>query len=347
MILVITSKRDSHVGPVAGHFEQAGIPWVRLNTEDFATNVELIVTATGILYIRDSGKTIRLEEVGAVWYRKPDPVSIAHFTGLEPGALEYVEAEFGETLLGLYSLLNHVPWINNPFSTRIAHRKMLQLRTAANLGFNTPRTIITNRPEAALAFARALPGDVALKSLGAIVVTQAPSKDELIQYGLFTRRVSLAELQTVKETIRNQPTVFQEFLEKKYELRITCVGDQKFACRIESRADDLTADDYRFDTKRLQHTPQDCPELARRLDGYMRAFGLNFACFDILVTKNNTPVFLEANCNGQWYWIEQMTGLPIARAVAQYLIATQNKQPPQVTNCTGKKDFVDAARNEH
>lgn len=256
----------------------------------------------------------------AVWFRKPDPVNMAHFSGLEPVALEYIEAEFGELLLNLYSLLNHVPWINNPFATRIAHRKMLQLWTAAKIGFATPRTIVTNIPETALAFAESLPGDVAVKSLGAITVTEPSGDGSAIQYGLFTRRVTLAELRSVIDATRHQPTAFQEFLEKQYELRITCVGSRCFACRIDSRTEDLTADDYRLDTRGLNHTPQECPELEPKLHAYMKAFGLNFGCFDFLVTKAGEPVFLECNVNGQWAWIESMTGLPIGHAIAQELI---------------------------
>ena len=309
---------------VSRHFDQGGVPWVRLNTEDFANNVELAISpadGTGTLLVRDSGRTVKIQDVRAVWFRKPEPVNVSHFVGLEPGALDYVEAEFGETLLGLYSLLNHVPWINDPFSTRIAHRKMLQLRTAARIGFATPRTVITNNPDTALAFAEGLRGDIAIKSLGAITVTEAPVDGEAIQYGLFTRKVSLEELKSVKDSIRHVPTVFQEFLEKRYELRITCVGSQCFACRIESRGDDLTADDYRFDTRGLIHTAQECPELKQKLQAYMQAFRLNFGCFDILITKAGEPVFLEMNPNGQWAWVENMTGLPIAAAIARELMS--------------------------
>lgn len=329
MILVITSKRDSHVGAVSRHFEDAGVPWVRLNTEDFATNVELTVSparGSGTLLVRDSGRSVRVEDVRAVWYRKPDPVSMAHFSGLEPVALEYIEAEFGELLLNFYSLLHHVPWINDPFSTRIAHRKMLQLWTAAKIGLATPRTIVTNIPETALAFAESLPGDVAVKSLGAITVTEPSGDGSAIQYGLFTRRVTLAELRSVIDATRHQPTAFQEFLEKQYELRITCVGSRCFACRIDSRSEDLTADDYRLGTSGLNHTPQECPELEPKLHAYMKAFRLNFACFDILVTKAGEPVFLECNPNGQWAWIENKTGMPIGQAVAQELITAGRSQ---------------------
>jgi glutathione synthase/RimK-type ligase-like ATP-grasp enzyme len=116
------------------------------------------------------------------------------------------------------------------------------------------------------------------------------------------------------------PTLFQEFVEKRCELRITCVGKRVFACCIEPRDGDVTADDYRFDTKNLTHTPYECPELHEKLHAYMEIFGLNFACFDIIISKTDEVIFLECNANGQWHWVEALTGLPIGEAIADVLM---------------------------
>src|SRR6266851_4864116 len=40
---------------------------------------------------------------------------------------------------------------------------------------------------------------------------------------------------------------------------------------------------------------------------------------DFLVTPEGKWVFLEINPNGQWAWIEEETGLPIAAAIADAL----------------------------
>jgi hypothetical protein len=53
----------------------------------------------------------------------------------------------------------------------------------------------------------------------------------------------------------------------------------------------------------------------------MRVLGLNFGCFDVLVTKAGEPVFLEMKANGQWQLIQTLTGLPIAQAIAEELMA--------------------------
>jgi D-alanine-D-alanine ligase-like ATP-grasp enzyme len=52
---------------------------------------------------------------------------------------------------------------------------------------------------------------------------------------------------------------------------------------------------------------------------YLGELNLNFGCFDFIVDDNDTPWFLECNPNGQWMWIEEDTGLPISRAIAECL----------------------------
>jgi hypothetical protein len=129
MILIITSKRDSHVEAVSQHLDAGGIQWVRLNTEDLASNAGITITPTagaGVIHLRDSGRAIDLQKVSRVWFRKPDPVNLSHLA-LDEGSLDYVEAEFNEILHGVYAMLRHARWINDPFQTRIAHRKLLQL----------------------------------------------------------------------------------------------------------------------------------------------------------------------------------------------------------------------------
>ena len=321
MVLVITSKSDGHVEPVVRHLEAAGVPWVRLNTEDAATNLSLTIDparGSGELFIHDSRQVVDLASVRAVWYRKPERVHVDHFH-LDAGALDYVDAEFREILDGLYALLSHAYWINNPYTTRLAHRKMRQLQVAATLGLRVPRTLITNVPERVFEFAQGLQSDVAIKSLGAISVLEETGEDTALQYGIFTRRVSQDELVEVSDKIRHLPTTFQEFIPKQCELRITCVADELFACEITARDGDATADDYRFDTNNLEHRATDCHGLDDRLRAYMREFSLEFACIDVIVPRDGEPVFLEANPNGQWLWVERHTGLAIASAIARRL----------------------------
>ena len=63
MVLVITGKADGHVEPVVRHLEAAGVPWVRLNTEDAATNLSVTVER----WNGDGYGVVRLERAGSGW----------------------------------------------------------------------------------------------------------------------------------------------------------------------------------------------------------------------------------------------------------------------------------------
>lgn len=91
------------------------------------------------------------------------------------------------------------------------------------------------------------------------------------------------------------------------------------------RPGDLTADDYRFDTHNLNHVACECSDLHERLHAYMRELQINFACFDFIVPHEGEPIFLEANCNGQWLWVQNLTRLPIGKAIADELLAASGR----------------------
>jgi glutathione synthase/RimK-type ligase-like ATP-grasp enzyme len=53
--------------------------------------------------------------------------------------------------------------------------------------------------------------------------------------------------------------------------------------------------------------------------------GLRFGALDFVVTPDGEWWFLECNPNGQWAWIEDETGLPIASALADALEGNPEK----------------------
>ena len=51
----------------------------------------------------------------------------------------------------------------------------------------------------------------------------------------------------------------------------------------------------------------------------MHELGLVFGTVDLKLTDNGEHVFLEINPQGQFLYIEILTGLPISRALAEFL----------------------------
>jgi glutathione synthase/RimK-type ligase-like ATP-grasp enzyme len=64
------------------------------------------------------------------------------------------------------------------------------------------------------------------------------------------------------------------------------------------------------------------PEVDKRLVELVRGLGLRFAAVDFVVdeTEQDGYVLVDINPNGQWAWLQEATGLPIAAAIAEELI---------------------------
>ena len=56
--------------------------------------------------------------------------------------------------------------------------------------------------------------------------------------------------------------------------------------------------------------------------------GLNFGAFDVIQDDDDTLYFIELNPNGQWHWIEILTGMPMVKAMRELIeeLATQYHQ---------------------
>lgn len=113
--------------------------------------------------------------------------------------------------------------------------------------------------------------------------------------------------------------LFQEWIDKRHEVRLTVVGDRFFAVEIHAGSEAAKVD-WRADYSSLSYKPAVVPkDVRRRVMAFMAHFGLVFGAFDFIVTPGGDWRFLEVNPNGQWSWIEHKTGVPISRAIADLL----------------------------
>lgn len=147
---------------------------------------------------------------------------------------------------------------------------------------------------------------LALKPIESSLIWDESSGDEWL---FMTQKTTLQDISNAPEEAFSQTVSFvQEYIEKAFELRVTVVGNRIFACRIDSQ---LQQDDTgKIDWRQGYGT-------------YLRRMGLNFGCFDFIVTPSGEYVFLECNPNGQWLWVELETGLPISEAIARWLADKQ------------------------
>ena len=69
------------------------------------------------------------------------------------------------------------------------------------------------------------------------------------------------------------------------------------------------------------YAPHELPlEEEQRCIRLVQELGQCFGAIDLVLHPERGYVFLEINPNGQWGWIEDFTGLPIAAAFADLLV---------------------------
>jgi glutathione synthase/RimK-type ligase-like ATP-grasp enzyme len=320
VILIISNTQDMTADFVVQALVDRGVEFARLNTDEFPQRGAASVwfgaggDSDGVIEWTNHPNTLRLASVRAVWYRRPvPPVVDPEIT--DEGSRKFATDECYEFLRGLWHNLNCY-WMSPPEAIRKAEHKIVQLRAAVNCGFLIPKTVVTNCPvQVSNLKAKCTDGIVAKPLYLGFV------KGSTEGAYLYTTRLRPEHIAD-HEAIQLAPSIYQEFVPKCADVRVTVVEDTVFAARIV--ANDLPTDipDWRYALTNLEHSayvlPADESMRCRRL---VRELGLKFGEIDYAFTNDGRHFFLEINPNGQWAWLESAIGSPIGAAIANCLIA--------------------------
>ena len=203
---------------------------------------------------------------------------------------------------------------------------LLPLRTTTSLaaracGLNIPDTLISNYKPHVIEF---------LSRPGHGFVAKAV-KHSFIRRG---GEVLLAGTQRLPKHYSEQlddyaplPMTYQREVLKDTDLRIIIVGQKVFATAIRIPESVPPTVDWRtaqLHGEELPHERIVLPQSIERKCGQLLAhFRLNFASMDMIKDESGHYIFLELNPNGQWAWIEQLTGYPIRDAIIDHLTSVR------------------------
>ncbi len=328
IVLVLASNIDTHADAIVSHFHDRGVPIVRLDVEEFWPPLGEITWR-----ITDSEHVSRLKWKG----REIDAGSVRSiycrdftFAKCDPAAdveTQLVYAEARASLFGFLRNLEHRYWMNPPWYDQMADNKPYQMACASRLGLKVPKTLVTNDIVAFKAFYQECNQGVIIKQLSEIcLIDDSELKNqehgldnEATAYGFYTNKVSPAYLEKAHE-IALTPCLFQDHLRKKADVRVTVVGDTVFSALIDSQTDNSSKVDFRLKSD-LPIRPFELPApITQKLLKLIRSWGLEFAACDFVLTPEDELVFLEANVQGNWLWIEHELDLPISVAIADKLL---------------------------
>lgn len=330
-VLILTHLNEITVGKIESYLKEMGQRTVRVNTDElFQAGLRLNLSLSqqglgGRIKFRDSSFDIK--DIKSVWYRRPKKFVVPPDHEGTEEEREFVESEFRAALWSLYTTIDCF-WMNKPLQAvrLFEHNKLLQLKVASSVGLAVPETLISNDPGELIGFAEKLGGVIAVK-----VICSRIFQESHLSWGIYTNKVLVNFLKEHERDLVIAPIMAQEYVPKKFELRVTIVGANVFACAIHSQESEKTTDDWRhYDFDNVPHESYQLPEeIKEKLLAFMNAADLSFGAIDMVVKPDGEFVFLEINPSGQFSWIENITGLPISKAIAETLahppIGNKNK----------------------
>jgi glutathione synthase/RimK-type ligase-like ATP-grasp enzyme len=314
-VLILAPEGDEHAAAVAAERDQLGGRAEIVDTSLFPGQAGLVARFETCEHCRERlfllehprGR-IDLGDVGAAWWRRPQhpapsPQLMRHDHQM------FAVNETHEALRGLWHALDAF-WINDPGRDEVAHRKLLQLRVAQEVGLEIPSTLVTNDVAAARSF---VDGhgyrDVICKAFSA---TEQQWRE--------TRELGEQELAQL-DNVRYAPVIFQEYVPAVVDLRVTVVGSEIFPAAIHSQESEYPVD-FRMDMANTRIEGDELPDdVSEKLLELMARLGIVYGAIDLRRTPDGRHVFLEVNPAGQWLFVELATRQPIAAAVARELLA--------------------------
>src|SRR5205807_696694 len=134
----------------------------------------------------------------------------------------------GEATKGFGGLLRSFPtlWVSHPDAIAAAEWKPRQLAVAREEGFTIPRTLVTNSASEALTFVEEMGGRVIYKTLQHPFLFHRSSPDVKI---IYSSLVTSELLKSNAEGIAATTNLFQQYIDKAYDVRVTVFGRRVFA----------------------------------------------------------------------------------------------------------------------
>lgn len=316
-ILIATEPDDIHALSVKLALEEIGHScnlWFMADMPTLQTNSihisnESFDWLSG--YEKEHSENIMSEHFDVIWWRRPRKPHVAETQ--QKNDFNCIKKENHVFFDSMPLILNSDAWWINPYeSIKYANSKAYQLKLAPHFNFKIPSTLISNSPKSIKNFLD--------KHEAVIYKSFFPHhwyENDVLKFS-YTQKVSLKQLPS-DAVLQLTPGIFQQQINKSYELRVTCFGDYLVAVKLHSQEHSKAIIDWRIaPTHELKLEPYVLPIATEAsIRNFMRHLGIVFGCFDFIVTPSNEIYFLEVNQQGQFLWIEDI--LPEIRMLDMFI----------------------------
>ncbi|QAR32694.1 hypothetical protein EP073_04505 [Geovibrio thiophilus] len=318
MLLIVSNKNDIATDYLVYRLYERDIPFVRINTEEYLSKWEVhffINSQSASSQITFSNRSpISVSEITGAYIRQPRLPQV----DVMDNEKEFANREVGESLKSLWRNISDDIWLNAPHNILRASNKPEQLKLAVDIGLNIPSTCISANQEIIRKFYKENASNIIAKAV----------KNGFLFNGVEAKIAGTQMIdQKYIDTIENYayiPMIFQEKIEKEFDIRITVVGNTVFSTAIYSQDYHETSIDWRladhFNIELRQEKIVLPPAIESKCQRLTQHFKLKYSAIDMIKARDGRYYFLELNPNGQWAWLEQAVKHPIRDALIDTLL---------------------------
>ncbi|MDF3983338.1 hypothetical protein P3W24_13585 [Luteibacter sp. PPL201] len=265
------------------------------------------------------------DRIGAVWNRRlHDPAP--HCADADRTFAEWEWKLFQRGLFSIAQSVGDALWINPLPAAQRAELKLVQLDACRRLGIPFPDTVVTTDAEQVDALRRRW-GRIVFKSF---LVHHWEESDSGRMHAV---GVTLLDDHSdlPPEAIAVCPGIYQRYIEKAADVRVTVMGERMFALKLTRRAGGGGFVDWRGHAKSGELLAQAFTlpgDVEQKLRALMRELNLVFGAVDLVIDREGGYHFLEVNQAGQFLFIEEMAPeYPILRCLTAMLLTGRTDAP--------------------
>lgn len=322
--LILAPDTDPHASAVAWALEKQGVSPLWMPS---------LQARPGVHYtFRVSDDDVRLDDslrgddiISAVWNRRlHDPTP--HCADADRTFAEWEWKLFQRGLFNIPQTFGDALWINPFPAAQRAEFKIVQLEACRRVGIPIPDTIVTTDAAQVDALRRRW-GRIIFKSF------LVHHWEDLAHGRMHAVGVTLLDEHSdlPPESIAVCPGIYQRYIEKSADVRVTVMGERLFPLKLSKKAGGGGFVDWRDHAKKgavLAEAFALPGDVETKLRALMRELNLVFGAIDLVIDTEGGYHFLEVNQAGQFLFVEEMAPeYPILRCLTAMLMTGRTDAP--------------------
>lgn len=321
-ILILSDEDDSTTDDVLDWLDYFNAKYIRINGSNEINFYDLKLDfKTNNFRLIFLNEVINSNNIISYWYRrghlnfKVDYLDKSTHNSLNIAANSSINREYFDLSNYIYDFLERKHGIGSFHENQT--NKLVNLITASKIGLKIPNTQIFTTKSDLRNFIE-LYGQALTKPIG-----QAGLNVKTNNYVIngVSKVINKSDLINIPESF--PPSLFQEYVDKAYELRIFYLHKKIYSSAIFSQRDIKTKIDFRnynySKPNRVQSykLPQNIEKL---IVAFMEKIKMDSGSIDIIVTPRKEYYFLEVNPIGQFFQVSYPCNYYLEKKVAEYLL---------------------------